>query len=70
MTQTQTFTVEGMSCSGCSGRLQTAISAVPGVQGAEVSHETGLAVVRHDGQAATSAAIARTIEDTGFDLVA
>jgi len=68
--QSVTFKIEGMSCGGCSGRLQKAIAAVPGVSTADVSHEAGTAIVQYDGQPATADAVARTIEDTGFDLVA
>lgn len=44
-TMTRTITITGMMCGHCSGRVQKALSAIPGVSAAEVSHETGKAVL-------------------------
>ena len=49
MSQTATIAVEGMTCTGCSGRVRDALEGLEGVLGAEVSHETGQAVVSHSG---------------------
>ncbi len=40
-----TLKIEGMMCPHCSGRVKTALEALDGVQSAEVSHESGTAVV-------------------------
>ncbi len=49
MSQTATIAVEGMTCTGCSGRVRDALEGLEGVLSAEVSHETGQAVVSHSG---------------------
>ena len=38
-----------MTCTGCSGRVRDALEGLEGVLSAEVSHETGQAVVSHSG---------------------
>jgi copper chaperone CopZ len=48
MVDTLTFSVGGMTCEGCSGRVRDGLLSVTGVSSAEVSHETGTAVVQHD----------------------
>ena len=44
-----TLDVGGMTCDGCAGRVRNALESVSGVVSAEVSHETGSAVVSHSG---------------------
>ena len=38
-----------MTCTGCSGRVRDALESLEGVLSAEVSHETGQAIVSHSG---------------------
>ena len=40
-----TLKIEGMMCPHCSGRVKTALEALDGVSTAEVSHESGTAVI-------------------------
>lgn len=42
------FAIEGMTCEGCSGTIQTVLSRTPGVQKAEVSFEKKEATVVYD----------------------
>ena len=49
MSQTATIAVEGMTCTGCSGRVRDALESLEGVLSAEVSHEPGQAIVSHSG---------------------
>jgi len=49
VSQTATIAVGGMTCTGCSGRVRDALEGLEGVLSAEVSHETGQAVVLHSG---------------------
>lgn len=42
---TQQFKVEGMACSHCSGRVETTIKALPGVEKVTVDLATGIATV-------------------------
>jgi len=49
VSETSTIAVGGMTCTGCSGRVRDSLEALDGVLSAEVSHETGQAVVSHSG---------------------
>ena len=42
---TKTMNIEGMMCPHCSGRVKKCLEALDGVASAEVSHETGTAIV-------------------------
>ena len=41
----KTMKIEGMMCGHCEARVKKTLEAIPGVAGAEVSHEKGTAVV-------------------------
>ena len=49
MSETSTIAVGGMTCTGCSGHVRDSLEALDGVLSADVSHETGQAVVSHSG---------------------
>ncbi|MFY8150475.1 MAG: copper ion binding protein, partial [Hyphomicrobiales bacterium] len=51
------FSVEGMSCASCVGRVERALLAVPGVLEGRVNLATGRAHARHVGGQGTVAAI-------------
>ncbi|WP_062115124.1 heavy metal translocating P-type ATPase [Aureimonas sp. AU40] len=59
--------VEGMSCASCTGRVERALAAVPGVSQASVNLATGEATVRFAGKADAEAAI-RAVEEAGYDV--
>ena len=41
----KTLKIEGMMCGHCEMHVKKALEAIDGVNGAEVSHETGTAVI-------------------------
>ena len=49
MSETITLDVGGMTCDGCAGRVRNALEGVSGVSSAEVSHDSGSAIVSHSG---------------------
>jgi len=49
MSETITLEVGGMTCDGCAGRVHDALKGVSGITSADVSHETGIAVIEHIG---------------------
>ena len=49
MSETITLEVGGMTCDGCSSRVRDALQSVSGVSSAEVSHDSGSAIVSHSG---------------------
>ena len=42
---TKTLKIEGMMCGHCEARVKKALEALPQVESAQVSHETGTAAV-------------------------
>ena len=42
----KTMKIEGMMCGHCEARVKKALEALPQVTEAQVSHETGIAVVK------------------------
>ena len=65
MTQTQTYTVPGMTCGHCRTAVSEEVSAVPGVESVEVDLETKLVTVR--GDALDDAALRAAIEEAGYE---
>ena len=49
MSETIPLDVGGMTCDGCAGRVRNALEGVSGVSSADVSHESGSAIVSHSG---------------------
>ncbi len=49
MSETITLEVGGMTCDGCAERVHDALKGVSGITSADVSHETGIAVIEHIG---------------------
>jgi copper chaperone len=68
-TKTAKIKVEGMHCNGCSASVTKALKATAGVESAEVSYETGEAVVQYDDQKVTEAKLREVINSTGFKAV-
>jgi len=62
--------VDGMTCSGCSGRLQRVLEATAGVRAAEVVLETKQVRVDYDSASIDLAVIHEAINDAGFSVVA
>ena len=65
---TKTMKIEGMMCPHCEMRVKKALEAMPGVTGAEVSHEKGSAVVSMDA-AVASEALKKAVEDAGYQVL-
>ncbi len=62
-----TLKIEGMQCVHCSSRVKAALEKVAGVASAEVSHETGIAVIT--GESLDAAALKAAVENQGFSVV-
>lgn len=62
-----TLKVEGMSCGGCVRNVTGVLTALPGVEGAEVSLEQATATVRFDPARIEVSALRHAIEEAGFD---
>ena len=64
--QTLSFDVSGMTCGGCTGSVQRALSQIDGVSHAEVSLRPGLATVVIDSDRITPAQIESAITRLGY----
>lgn len=59
--------VIGMTCGGCSGRLERVLMEKSGIISAEVSHESGLAII-HATNSVTELEIKNIVKSTGFEI--
>ena len=64
--QTLNFDVLGMTCGGCTGSVQRALSKQDGISHAEVGLSQGLATAAIDPTKATSAQIVSAITHLGY----
>ena len=63
--QRLTMSIGGMSCGGCVTSVRAALRAIPGVRVDDLS--VGSATVTYDESRTSAAAIARTIQDAGYE---
>lgn len=59
--------IEGMMCGHCSGRVKAALEALTGVESAEVSHESGNAVVTMSAEISDDE-LKKAVEDQGYSV--
>jgi len=69
VTKKSTIRVEGMKCSKCSGSVEKALKATPGVEKVEISLDRKEAVVEYDDAKVTEAKLREVINGTGFKAV-
>lgn len=62
----QKFTVTGMTCAACSGRVQRAVEQIDGVKNVEINLLTGGMSVRFDETKTTNQAIEQTVVHAGY----
>lgn len=67
---TAEFKVDGMKCTGCSGRLKRALEATAGVASASVVLDTKQVSVEYDGARIDEAALKRVVQEGGFTVLA
>ena len=64
----KTLKIEGMMCMHCSGRVKKALEAIDGVESAQVSHETGTAVVTLSREVPDDV-LKKAVTDAGYEVV-
>ncbi|MBR6271721.1 MAG: heavy metal translocating P-type ATPase [Lachnospiraceae bacterium] len=67
-TMTKTVTIEGMMCTHCSGHVRDTLTSLDGVESAEVSHETGKAVISLSAEV-EAAQIQKAVENAGYKFI-
>ncbi|KAA3598886.1 MAG: hypothetical protein D8M57_12955 [Candidatus Scalindua sp. AMX11] len=60
--------ITGMTCGGCSSKIQKALTECPGVKDAKVDHESGKAVVEVESGKAKADKLIETVEGLGFSV--
>jgi len=68
--KTSTIRVDGMTCAKCTGSVEKALKATPGVEKVEVSLARKEVVVEYDDEKVTEAKLREVITGTGFTVVA
>ena len=63
----KTMKIEGMMCPHCSGRVKRCLEALDAVASAEVSHESGTAIVTLSASI-DDGVLKKTVEDQGYDV--
>ena len=66
--QTETLTVTGMTCGGCTSKVTKALHAVPGVGEVKVSLSAGEATVQYDEQTASPDQLKSAVKGAGFGV--
>jgi copper chaperone len=69
ITKKSIIRVEGMKCSKCTGSVEKALKATPGVEKVEMNLERKEAVVEYDDAKVTEAQLREVINATGFKAV-
>ena len=66
MSEAVSIEVSGMTCTGCSDRVRNALEEITGVDSAEVSHESGMAIIQHDNVSRDS--MVSSIQSIGYTV--
>ena len=64
----KTLKIEGMMCGHCEAHVRQALEALPGVESAAVSHESGTAVVTLSADISDEA-LKKAVADAGYTVV-
>lgn len=62
----RTYTIEGMTCEGCTGHIRTAVGGLPNVKAVEVSYADGTATVVFEGDAVDDQAVIQAVAGAGY----
>nr|WP_255494170.1 heavy metal translocating P-type ATPase [Halarchaeum sp. CBA1220] len=65
---TETFTVPGMDCPSCAGKVEKALDAVDGVATYQTQPTTGTVIVTYDQSHATTDELTHAIENAGYEV--
>ncbi|MCP4182592.1 MAG: cadmium-translocating P-type ATPase [Hyphomicrobiales bacterium] len=62
------LSIEGMTCAGCSSRLETALNGIQGVEFASVNLPLELADIKFDTTKTNANTVAKVVSDTGYSV--
>ena len=66
MLESLTLDVGGMTCDGCSNRVKSALESIQGVNSADVSHESGIAIIVH--QNVSKEIMTSSVQEIGYTV--
>ena len=66
MSESISIDIGGMTCDGCSGKVKKALESITGVISAEVSHQSGVAVIEH--KKVSKEVLISSIKSTGYTV--
>ena len=66
MSESLTLDVGGMTCEGCSNRVKSALESIQGVNSADVSHESGIAIILH--QNVSKEIMTSSVQEIGYTV--
>jgi copper chaperone CopZ len=67
MSDTRTYTVQGMTCGHCVASVTEEVQEIPGVENVEVVLETGAVTITRN-QPLDDAAVKAAVEEAGYQL--
>jgi copper chaperone len=68
--QTESMNVTGMTCGGCTGKVEKALKAIPGVKDVQVSLSAASATVQFDETLASTVQLASAVKAAGYGVAA
>ena len=63
-----TFTVEGMTCSGCENHMESEVNKLDGIVSVKASYEKSNTTVKYDRTKVTEQRIIKAINNTGYNV--
>lgn len=66
--QTELMKVTGMTCGGCTSKVEHALKTVPGVNNVKVSLSAGEAAVQYDERLTSPDRLKSAVEGAGYDV--
>lgn len=63
-----TFTVEGMTCSGCENHIESEVNKLDGIVSVKASYEKSNTTVKYDRTKVTEQRIIKAINNTGYNV--
>ena len=64
----KTFTVEGMTCTGCENHVESEVNKLDGILSVKASYEEGSTIVEYDSTKVTEELIIKAINGTGYKV--
>jgi copper chaperone CopZ len=64
----KTFTVEGMTCTGCENHVKSEVNKLDGILSVKASYKEGITIVKYDRTKVSEEQIINAINSTGYKV--